>query len=65
MKEKNVNPYSTLYDGNNAIKEYYKLKQMLCLTDAEWEMVRNNDRCREYYKSDNQCGLYGYIKTVA
>lgn len=39
MKEKNVNRYSSLYDGNNAIKEYYNLKQQLCLTAEERERL--------------------------
>lgn len=59
MKEKNVNPYPSLYDGNNAIKEYYKLKQMLCLTEAEREKLGISEwsdyvRYREYNESDNK-----------
>lgn len=33
------NPYASLYDGHSAIDEYYKLKQMLCLTEAERERL--------------------------
>jgi hypothetical protein len=34
-KEHSTDPYKGLEDGNNAIKEFYKLKHKLCLTQDE------------------------------
>ena len=34
-KEHNADPYNSLEDNNNAIKEFYKLKHKLCLTEEE------------------------------
>ncbi len=43
----NSNPYAYLEDDQNAIKEFYKLKQRLCLTDEERQALNdcmNSDR---------------------
>ena len=38
-KYKEADPYSALHDTHNIIKEYYNLKQQLCLTAEERERL--------------------------
>ena len=39
------NPYQSLNDNYSAVKEFYKLKHMLCLTDAERYVLKYRKPC--------------------
>lgn len=62
-KHTDVDPYSYLHDTNNALKEYYKLKQQLCLTEEErYRLIANrlpDDIVKELiiYKCQNGLSL--------
>lgn len=58
------NPYASLYDGHSAIDEYYKLKQMLCLTEEERFNLKHHRAYTEVNAEDVISRLWEYIDRV-
>lgn len=57
----NSDPYNYLNDTNSALTEYYKLKQMLCLTDEERYTL---DYKRPYDVQDSQNVISRFIEYI-